>query len=150
MQYINVVRTLHLEAGFLNLFHNCWHVYMLLKGIKRALGTSVKQKLTITPHILCKMFTLVDFSRPVDVTFWAAGGLRSFPFSHVKPSSKFFPLRYIQVASSSGSEFFSRLGNSGCFLVKAIQYRQRSLWVALPCILDFSKKNICLFSLGLI
>ena len=33
-QYINVVRILHLEAGLINPFHNCWQVTMLLKGLR--------------------------------------------------------------------------------------------------------------------
>ena len=86
--YINVVHILHQEAGFLNHFHNCWHVDMLLKAVMKALGVSVMHKLPITSDILRKMFTLIDFSSPMDVTFWAACLVALFSFSpQVKRSS---------------------------------------------------------------
>ena len=53
-QYINVVSILHLlilEAGHVNPFLSCWHIDTLLKGTKRVLGVSIKQKLPITVDI---------------------------------------------------------------------------------------------------
>ena len=57
MHYINAVRILHLEAGFLNPFYHCSQVDMLLKAVKRVLDASVKQTLPITLDILRNMFT---------------------------------------------------------------------------------------------
>ena len=78
-QYINVVRILHLEAGHVNPFIS-WHIDTLLKGTKRVLGVSIKQKLPITVDILRRMFTLVVLSCPLDVTFWASCLVAFSPF----------------------------------------------------------------------
>ena len=79
-QYINVVRILHVEAGHVNPFLTCWQIDTLLKGTKRVLGVSIKQKLPITVDILRRMFTLVDLSCPLDVTFWASCLVAFFSF----------------------------------------------------------------------
>ena len=70
--YINVVRIMHLEAGFKNPFANSWAVDTLLKGAKRVLGTATRQTLAITPSLLFSIFSLIFFSSPFDTTFWAA------------------------------------------------------------------------------
>ena len=79
-QYINVVRILHLEAGHVNPFLTCSQIDTLLKGTRRVLGVSIKQKLPITVDILRRMFTLVDLSCPLDVTFWASCLVAFFSF----------------------------------------------------------------------
>ena len=52
--YMNVVRILHLEAGFKNPLKD-WVLTMIYKGIQRELGKPPKQKLPITPEILQKI-----------------------------------------------------------------------------------------------
>ena len=137
-QYINVVRILHLEAGLINPFHNCWQVNMLLKGDKRALGLAIKQKLPITPDILRSMFTLVDFSSPLDVTFWASCLVAFFSFFRksnllVKSLVSFDPSLHLCRKDASFS-------HEGVTLAvrwsKTIQYRQRTLHIPLPRITD--------------
>ena len=71
-QYINVVR--------IRLFQGSWHIDMLLKGTKRVLGTAHKQKLPITPAILRQLFKQIDFTLPLEVTFWAACLVAFFSF----------------------------------------------------------------------
>lgn len=137
-QYINVVRILHLEAGLINPFHNCWQVNMLLKGAKRALGVAIKQKLPITPDILRSMFTLVDFSSPLDVTFWASCLVAFFSLFRksnllVKSLASFDPSLHLCRKDASFS-------HEGVTLAvrwsKTIQYRQRTLHIPLPRITD--------------
>ena len=70
-KYLNIVRIMHLEAGHSNPFHKSWHVDTLLKGTKRFLGASQKQKLPIAPAILLQIVGLVDLSSSLDITFWA-------------------------------------------------------------------------------
>ena len=79
-QYINVVRIMHLEAGHTNPFQGSWYIDILLKGTKRVLGVSHKQKLPITPAILRQLFKLIDFTLTLEVTFWAACLVAFFSF----------------------------------------------------------------------
>ena len=137
-QYINVVRIMHLETGHDNPFHKSWHIDTLLKGAKRVLGVSQKQKLPITPDILHQLFLLVDFSAPLEVTFWASCLVAFFSFFRksnllVKNMESFNPRLHMcrrdATFSLDGVTLAVRWS-------KTIQYRQRILHIPLPRIQD--------------
>ena len=136
-QYINVVRILHLEAGHVNPFLSCWHIDTLLKGTKRVLGVSIKQKLSITVYILRRMFTLVDLSCPLDVTFWASCLVALFSFFRnsnllVKGMDSF--IHSVHLCRRDAN--FSPVGVTlSVHWLKTFQYRQRTLHVPLPRVL---------------
>jgi len=137
-QYLNVVRILHLEAGHVNPFHNCWHIDMLLKGTKRVLGAAIKQKLPITPQILRRMFKLVNFSSPLDVTFWAACLVAFFSFFRksnllAKNMESFNPQLHLCRQDASFTQDGVTLAVRWS---KTIQYRQRTLHIPLPRVPD--------------
>ena len=67
--YMNVIRLLHLEAGFENPLEANWDLKMIFKGISRQLGQPPKQKSPITAKILQLLHgTLSD--TPIDHAFW--------------------------------------------------------------------------------
>ena len=70
--YLNVIRLLHLEAGFNNPLAGNFEVNLIKKGINRQLGVPPKQKEPITLCILRKIHVLLDVSKPSDLAFWAA------------------------------------------------------------------------------
>ena len=137
-QYINVVRILHLEAGHVNPFLTCWQIYTLLKGTKRVLGVYFKQKLPINVDILRRMFTLVDLSCPLDVTFWASCLVAFFSFFRksnllVKGMESFGHSIHLCRRDAN----FSPNGvTSSIRWSKTIQYRQRTLHVPLSRVRD--------------
>ena len=137
-QYINVVRILHLEAGHVNPFLTCWQIDTLLKGTKRVLGVSIKQKLPITVDILRRMFTLVDLSCPLDVTFWASCLVAFFSFFRksnllVKGMESFDHNLHLCRRDANFSPDGVTLSVRWS---KTIQYRQRTLHVPLPRVRD--------------
>ena len=71
---------MHLEAGYASPFQGSWHIDMLLKGTQRILVTAHKQKLPITPATLRQLFKQIDFTSPLEVTFWAACLVAFFSF----------------------------------------------------------------------
>ena len=44
---------------------------LLLRGVKRYLGTAVQCKAPITPRLLLRMVHLFDFDKPFHVAMWA-------------------------------------------------------------------------------
>ena len=136
-QYINVARITHLETGHDYPFHNSWHIDTLQKGAKRVLGVLQKQELPITPYILHQMFTVVDFSAPLEVTFCASCLVAFSSFFRksnilVKNVESFNPHLHVPQGCD--------LSLDGVTLVvrwsKTIRYRQRSLYIPLPHIQD--------------
>ena len=71
-KYLNIIRIVHLEAGFINPLDKNFSLDMLLRGIKRELGASVNRKLPITPEILVSMYKIIDTTDVLDIIFWAA------------------------------------------------------------------------------
>ena len=125
---------MHLEAGHTNPFQGSWYIDILLKGTKRVLGVSHKQKLPITPAILRQLFKLIDFTLTLEVTFWAACLVACFSFFR-KPN---LLVRSITSFDSNlhlcrGDATFSEDGVSlAVRWSKTIQYRQRVLHIPLP------------------
>jgi hypothetical protein len=69
--YMNVVRLMHLEAGYPNPLCDNWELASLQRGISRLLGKPPKQKSPITVHILLGLYSTLE-STASDSAFWAA------------------------------------------------------------------------------
>ena len=78
--YLNIVRILHLEAGFPNPLNDNFHLKTVLKGIKREKGSEPKRVLPITPELLLKIYQRLDMSSPYWAYFWAACLVAFFGF----------------------------------------------------------------------
>lgn len=71
-QYLNIIGVLHKELALPNPLVGNWMIQTTLRGIRRKLGDEVNQKMPITPDILLKIHSRLDFSRSFDASFWAA------------------------------------------------------------------------------
>ena len=125
---------MHLEAVHANPFQGSWHIDMLLKGTKRVLGTAHKQKLPITPAILRQLFKQIDFTLPLEVTFWAACLVAFFSFFRksnllVKSITSFDSNLHLCRQDATFTEDGVSLAVRWS---KTIQYRQRILHIPLP------------------
>jgi hypothetical protein len=126
--YMNVVRLLHLEAGFKNPLNENWEVKAIQKGISRLLGKPPKQKSPITIGILLDLYKTVK-NTPEDTAFWATCLFSFFGFlrkSTVLPSSDFLKLgKFIarsDLVDLSQTSFSIVVHHS-----KTIQFGQRQL-----------------------
>lgn len=70
-QYLNVVRLMHLEAGFPNPLQS-FSLDMLLRGVKRSLGCPSKPKLPMSINLLHAIRSTLDLTLPSDACFWGA------------------------------------------------------------------------------
>jgi hypothetical protein len=126
--YMNAVRLLHIEAGFVNPLAQNWEISMIQKGISRLMGSPPKQKLPMTiPMLLALYGNLVD--SPSDRSFWIACLIAFFGFlrkSTLLPASSELTLgKYI-----ARSDIQSLTLQSFTVLVrfsKTIQFGQRVL-----------------------
>jgi hypothetical protein len=87
--YMNAVRLLHIESGFVNPLVDNWEITMIQRGMSRLMGSPPKQKLPITIAILIDIRRVLSDS-PADVAFWAACVIAFFGFlrkSTLLPSS---------------------------------------------------------------
>lgn len=71
LNYINSVCNVHLCSGLPFDFHKSFEFNLAVKGLKRTKLHKVNQVLPITPNILFKMASLMDFNYPSDTTYWA-------------------------------------------------------------------------------
>jgi hypothetical protein len=89
--YLNVIRIMHLEAGFPNPLHENWELSSIQKGISRLLGKPPVQKSPITVRILLDLYkTITD--TPLDAAFWAACLIAFYGFlrkSTLLPSAEY-------------------------------------------------------------
>lgn len=79
-QYLNIVRLMHLEAGFQNPLEKNWYFDSILKGVRRMKDDASVQKLPITIDILRKLFITLNLECAFDRTFWAACLVGFFSF----------------------------------------------------------------------
>jgi hypothetical protein len=70
--YLNIVRIVHVSAGFTNPFLENWDVSMVRRGVMRVKGQPPVQKMPMTLPILRLISGFLDFSLPGDIAFWAA------------------------------------------------------------------------------
>ena len=133
-QYLNVVRLLHIEAGHHNPLADNWVLSSVLKGLRRHKGDSTTQKLPITREILGSIWHVLNFSRPFDISFWAACLVGFFSFFRksnllVPSLDKFDPNKHLCCSDVR----FSPSGAVVCVRwSKTIQFRQRILEIPLP------------------
>jgi integrase len=69
--YLNVVRLIHIEAGFPNPLLGNWEISSIQKGIQRLKGKPPVQKSPVTVKILVDLFSTLS-DHPADTAFWAA------------------------------------------------------------------------------
>jgi hypothetical protein len=69
--YLNVIRLLHLEAGYSNPLEGNFELSLIKKGIARQLGVAPKQKSPLTVKILRDIHATLDLEKPADIAFWA-------------------------------------------------------------------------------
>lgn len=127
--YMNVIRLIHLDAGFPNPLLKNFEIEMISRGIRRSLGKPPVQKLPISIKMLIDIFSLLNMDVGADRAFWAAslvaffGMLRKstlLPMS-VSDHTDHFLLRS-DIVSLSLNYFMLRVRHS-----KTIQYGQRVL-----------------------
>ena len=70
--YISRVNTLHLLAGFEFPSENWCSVKLLYRGLARENPHLPHRALPITPVILLQMYTKLDMSNSVDITYWCS------------------------------------------------------------------------------
>jgi hypothetical protein len=124
--YMNVIRIIHLEAGYKNPLDKNWELKLLHRGILRLLGVPPKQKLPISVEILLKMSSSIA-DHPSDIALWAACLVAFFGFmrkSTLIPSADAWTLgKFISrgdVSCFTLSSFLVTVKNS-----KTIQFGQR-------------------------
>ena len=93
-------------------------ISLTLRGIKHIIGNTQSSKLPITPSILNRIYTTVDFSSSLDCVFWTACLLAFFTFfrkSNLFPSSAihFDPQRN---STRSDIQLFPSFGFGLCHL----------------------------------
>jgi len=109
-----------------------------LKGVKRDKGSSEKQKLAMTPHILLRMKSQFNLNEPRDIVFWEACIVAFYGLS-----------RKSNLLPTSGSSYnkLKRLSKNSLYITphgysltvlwsKTIQYRERDFKVFLPLVTD--------------
>jgi hypothetical protein len=70
--YLNVVRILHVEAGYDNPLEKNWQFSMVKRGIARKKGVPPTQKLPISIPLLKDIHNLLDLTNSADLAFWLA------------------------------------------------------------------------------
>jgi hypothetical protein len=78
--YLNVVRLLHLEAGYPNPLLDNFELGLVKKRLKRERGVPPVQKDPITLSIKRRMHVVLDLTKPSEVAFWAVCVVGFFGF----------------------------------------------------------------------
>ena len=137
-QYLNIVRIMHLEAGFQNPLEKNWYVDSILKGVRRLKGDASVRKLPITIDILRQIFLTLNLNDPFDRTFWAAC-LVGF-FSFFRKSNLLVPSHVLFDPDRNLCASDLNLTLDGAVLTvrwsKVIQFKERVLHIPLPKIPD--------------
>jgi integrase len=93
--YLNIIRLMHVEAGFPNPLFENYELAMIKRGLLRARGEPPVQKAPLTVEILISLHKTVDFSLCSDRAFWCAMLIGFFGFlrkSSLIPASASVPL----------------------------------------------------------
>lgn len=134
--YLNIIGVLHKEFGLPNPLLNNWALKSLLTGINRVAGTPPSQKLPITPALLTRIHSTLDFTSSFDSSFWAiclVAFFGMFRKSHLLPTSS---NSFDHTKQLTKTDFNI---NSWGFLItirwsKTIQFRERVVQIPIPCI----------------
>jgi len=134
IQYLNVIRILHLEAGCANPLQNDYFLKTVLKGARRQLGDNVSRKLPMSPQLLLRLRKILDVTKGEDKVFWAVCCIGLFSL-----------LRMANLLPESGASFdpVKQLCRSDCVIIqgsvvlvvrhtKTIQCGERHLLIPLP------------------
>ena len=128
-QYLNIIHTLHREWDLPNPLDNNFHLTSLLRGIRRSLGDTVKQKAPITPELLKAILSRLNLADPMDACVWAVALILFFGLlrkASILPNKAFIRTDH-RGLSRSDVKFYSW---GMCLLIrhtKTIQFKQRTL-----------------------
>ena len=133
INYLTVVRLIHLEAGHDNPL-STYYIGTLQKGVRRLLGDARCPKLPITPDILLGIRSLIPFTSTFHVAFWAACLVAFYSFfrkSNLLPQSmgSFSPHKNL---SKNNIAFPTEGAVLSVHWSKTIQYQERVLHIPLP------------------
>lgn len=132
-QYLNIIRLLHLEAGFHNPLSDNWYLKSILNGVRRVLGDSQTPKLPITPDILRSILQHLNLSLPKDSLFWAATLTGFFGFLRKSnlfpPDSGFDPSKHLIRSDFAPIMYGMSIAIKWS---KTIQYNQKHLSIVIP------------------
>lgn len=134
VQYLNIIRLLHVEHGLSNPLLDNWSLKSLLLGIKRVNGARVCHKEPVTPNLLLQMRGLLNLSNTKDACFWASA-LVAF-FGLFRRSNVFTPSITAFVAGKHLGRSDIRVIDNRLEIIvrwsKTIQCQERELRVPLP------------------
>jgi hypothetical protein len=127
--YLNVIRILHLEAGYVSPLEGNFELDLLKRGIRRENGKPPNQKAPITLDILLKLHEFIDLESPADLAFWAAALIAFFGF--LRKSSLLPPTAHFDEKSTLLRSEVLDLGIESFVLLlrfsKVIQFGQKVL-----------------------
>lgn len=130
-QYMNIVKLLHIESGFKNPLEGDWFLSTVLRGIDRLNATTVHRKLPITPEILKKIHKVLDRTQSRECTFWAACLVA---FYGMMRKASLFPrgkkTNHMLVGNCVLHSWGIVIKST---YSKTIQFREREVFVSLPC-----------------
>lgn len=148
--YLSIVRYIHLQAGYHNPLDTVY-AQNIIKGAKRVLGVRTNSKLPITPLLLSKLHSVLDFTLSLDITFWAAC-LVAF-FSFFRKSNLFAPSTRLFDQDRHLARNNISFSSSGALIKvswsKTIQFNQRALQIPLPHIPNSKFCPCCILKLTL-
>ena len=138
MQYLNIVRIVHEEAGFANPCSNSFFVSSVIKGAKKKLGNQVASKRPVTVDMLHKMLQVLDLKIPSDRAFFTVAVVAFFSFARIGnlvPLTHNPPLHGKHLCWCD-VRFDDKFVILKFRFTKTIQYKQRLLEVPLPYVRD--------------
>ena len=114
--------------------HQDFFIRLTLRGLKRLHGHSPASKLPITPQILLRLHSTIDFSNSLDLVFWTAALVAFFTFfrkSNLFPSSpsSFDPVRNLTRQDVQILQSFALITVNW---TKTIQFQERRLTIPIP------------------
>ena len=71
LNYLSSINHMHKLLGHDLTWDSDYRYKLLLRGVKRYLGTAVQRKAPITPRLLLRIVHLFDFDKPLHVAMWA-------------------------------------------------------------------------------
>jgi len=126
-QYINIVRIMHLEAGYENPSKDSFLLKTTLRGIERTLGSMVHRKSPITPQLLHAIKDKLNLRLKVDCIFWAACLVMFCGLFRKSNLFSKFCFKRSDILMNTDGVLELRVTSS-----KTIQCRERTLTVRLP------------------
>ena len=71
LNHLSSIKHMHKFLGHDLTWDSDYRYKLLLRGVKRYLGTAVQRKAPITPRLLLRIVHLFDFDKPLHVAMWA-------------------------------------------------------------------------------